>query len=170
MHFVLTLSHSEFLAGDKLRHRIYANIGRAYVRDDSVKKAIVEEVHRFGCSMELSLGQMLPILTDVEISMLQLPGESKDEGIAGALEEMNVYDMVPATRASIAALKEVAFNGVWSVKECRQCSKTLAKGKLARMPCSHVFHRDCIASWLDGIRMCPNCHFAMPASPIYDGE
>lgn len=104
--------------------------------------------------------------------MLQLPGhESEDEGIARAIEEMNVWDLVPATRESIEALKEVAFDGGWlSVVECWRCSKTLAEGKLARMPCSHVFHRECIDSWLDLIRMCPVCRFAMPCSAIYDGE
>ncbi|KAF7147386.1 hypothetical protein RHSIM_Rhsim03G0027300 [Rhododendron simsii] len=145
-------------------------INEAYVRDDSVKETIVEEAHRFGRWMDLSSEGLPLFLVDVGISMLQLPGESEDEGIARAIEEMNVWDLVPATTASIEALKEVAFDSRWSVAECRRCSKSLAEGKLARMPCSHVFHRECIESWLDLIRMCLVCRFAMPCSARYDGE
>ncbi|KAG5560869.1 hypothetical protein RHGRI_004031 [Rhododendron griersonianum] len=98
---------------------------------DSVKDSIVDEVHRFGRSM-LDLGlKPLPLLVDVGISMSQLPGESEDEGIARAMTEMDVFDWVPATKASIGGLEEVAFDGLWSVKECKRCSKTLAVGKLA---------------------------------------
>ncbi|KAE9458357.1 hypothetical protein C3L33_09776, partial [Rhododendron williamsianum] len=132
----------------------------------------LEEVHRFGCSMlDLGLDLLPPLVVDVGISMLQLAGESGDEGIGRAMKEMDVWDVEPATRASIAALKalkEVAFDGSWSIKECQHCSKTLAEGKLARMPCSHVvFHWECIESWLKDIHMCPFCRFTMPSADLY---
>ncbi|XP_058201339.1 uncharacterized protein LOC131316082 [Rhododendron vialii] len=160
---IFTVNRSEFLAGERLRYLMDTwCLPLAYVPDDSVKDSIVDKVHRFGCSM-LDLGlKPLPLLVDVGISMLQLPGESVDEGIARVMMKMNVWDCVPATKASIGALEEVAFDGLWSVKECGKCSKTLAVGKLARMPCSHVFHRQCIYAWLAGIHMCPICRFTMP--------
>ncbi|KAG5555739.1 hypothetical protein RHGRI_006398 [Rhododendron griersonianum] len=133
-----TVSRGEFLAEEKLRDLIYESLPLAYVRDDSGKESIVGEAHRFGRSMDSSLERLPPFLVDVGISMLQLPGDSEDEGIARAIEEMNVWDLVPATRASIEALKEVAFDSRWSVAECRRCSKSLAEGKLAVRTVAHM--------------------------------
>ncbi|KAG5560327.1 hypothetical protein RHGRI_003578 [Rhododendron griersonianum] len=127
---VFTVNRSEFIAGEKLKYLMYTCLLLAYVPDDSVKDSIVDEVHRFGCSM-LELGMKpLPLLVDVGISMSQLPGESEDEGIARATTEMDVWDYAPATKASIGALEEVAFDSLWSVKKCKKCSKTLAVGMI----------------------------------------
>ncbi|KAF7150514.1 hypothetical protein RHSIM_Rhsim02G0074900 [Rhododendron simsii] len=74
---VFNVDRSEFLAGDELRYLMYTWLPFGYVPDDSVKDSIVDE----------------------------LPGESGDEGIARAMTEMDVWDWVPATKASIGALQ-----------------------------------------------------------------
>ncbi|KAK7849382.1 e3 ubiquitin-protein ligase rduf1 [Quercus suber] len=30
------------------------------------------------------------------------------------------------------------------------------------MPCSHIFHRQCIVEWLNNSHCCPICLFKMP--------
>lgn len=46
---------------------------------------------------------------------------------------------------------------------CGVCLDEFTTGEYAaEMPCSHVFHRQCIEAWLRLIHHCPICQFEMP--------
>ncbi|KAM1799566.1 hypothetical protein ACFX12_033490 [Malus domestica] len=36
---------------------------------------------------------------------------------------------------------------------------------LARMPCKHLYHGDCIVQWLERSHLCPLCRYPMPTMP-----
>jgi hypothetical protein len=55
----------------------------------------------------------------------------------------------------VQAVKEMKLEEAW---ECAICLEDLLVGfEAARLPCSHVYHRGCIAKWLDTRNKCPLC-------------
>ncbi|KAF6143557.1 hypothetical protein GIB67_029726 [Kingdonia uniflora] len=70
---------------------------------------------------------------------------------------------VPATRASIEALERVIYDAATMSNPCSICLVGYPTGmEVTRMPCSHIYHRDCIIHWLMISNLCPLCRFAMP--------
>ncbi|KAH7550306.1 hypothetical protein ACOSP7_024447 [Xanthoceras sorbifolium] len=70
-------------------------------------------------------------------------------------------DMVPANESSIQALKKTKVEGC--SRQCVICLEEISVGSEAtRMPCSHVYHQDCIVSWLEQSNLCPLCRFQIP--------
>ncbi|KAI8562302.1 hypothetical protein RHMOL_Rhmol03G0023700 [Rhododendron molle] len=99
--------------------------------------------------------------------MLQLPDESEDEGIARAIEEMNVRDLVQATRASIEALKWLSTAGGRRSQNAGGARKPLRKGSmLVCRALTYFIGNALIPDWV--LSAC--IRFAMPCSTIYDGE
>ncbi|KAH7529105.1 hypothetical protein FEM48_Zijuj05G0149100 [Ziziphus jujuba var. spinosa] len=71
----------------------------------------------------------------------------------------------PASRVSIEELERVKVEGCLNEEGgcCSVCLDDLETGCVAtRMPCSHVFHGDCIVEWLQKSKYCPLCRFQMP--------
>lgn len=72
--------------------------------------------------------------------------------------------MVPATSDSIRSLKRKRVDED-SGRNCVICLEDLSEGREAvSMPCSHLFHGDCIEEWLNTSHKCPICRFKMPSS------
>ncbi|KAK4399778.1 E3 ubiquitin-protein ligase [Sesamum angolense] len=71
--------------------------------------------------------------------------------------------MIPAADSSIASLesKKITEPGT----SCSICMEEFEEGcDGVCMPCSHVFHGDCIKKWLSTSHYCPLCRFEMPMS------
>ncbi|XVE92777.1 hypothetical protein REPUB_Repub01dG0129000 [Reevesia pubescens] len=80
------------------------------------------------------------------------------------LTEQEVVRLVPAAATSIQAL-EVTCNDSNSKEKCSVCMKeTVIGSEVTRMPCSRVFHGDCIVQWLKTSHMCPVCRFELPTA------
>ncbi|CAK7354916.1 unnamed protein product [Dovyalis caffra] len=84
-----------------------------------------------------------------------------------ARAEMESMDIqagpVPAAKSCIDALERVDFDGSASARDCTVCMEEIDAGREAiRMPCSHVYHSDCIVRWLQTSRLCPLCRYRMP--------
>lgn len=66
----------------------------------------------------------------------------------------------PVSKFLIASLEKT------KVKVSTMCSFCLEEimvgSEATRMPCSHLYHGDCIVDWLQKNRFCPLCHFAKP--------
>lgn len=95
--------------------------------------------------------------------------DSDDEGnyvINLAITESmdgNQARSVPATGSSIQSLEKVSFDDSSSIKQCVICLEEFLSGlQVTRMPCSHIYHEDCIVQWLKGSNLCPLCRFKMP--------
>ncbi|KAK2975088.1 hypothetical protein RJ640_014450 [Escallonia rubra] len=71
---------------------------------------------------------------------------------------------VPATKSSIQALEKVTAVDSSLEGECVVCLQELVSAgqEIARMPCRHMFHGDCVVQWLERSHLCPLCRFAMP--------
>lgn len=85
------------------------------------------------------------------------------EGEGGGFGEGRM--MIPATKSSIEGLERLAFEDDDSRDTtCAVCMETLDVGVEAiRLPCFHLYHRDCIVKWLQVSHYCPLCRHDMPA-------
>uniref|UniRef100_A0A0E0BF63 RING-type domain-containing protein n=1 Tax=Oryza glumipatula TaxID=40148 RepID=A0A0E0BF63_9ORYZ len=75
---------------------------------------------------------------------------------------------VPASSDAIAALPvpetTVSETETREEEACAVCLEGFKEGdRVKKMPCSHDFHANCISEWLRVSRLCPHCHFALPA-------
>ncbi|CAK7355016.1 unnamed protein product [Dovyalis caffra] len=70
---------------------------------------------------------------------------------------------IPATESSIDGLERVVFDGLGLARDCTVCMEEIVSGSQAiRMPCSHVYHSECIVQWLQTSHLCPLCRYHMP--------
>lgn len=87
----------------------------------------------------------------------------------GRLEGMPSRGMVPASKASIMQLPErmeIDEDQSLNDHDCVICLEQLGKegAKIVCMPCPHMFHGDCITTWLDKSHYCPICRYDMPTT------
>ncbi|KAK8548432.1 hypothetical protein V6N13_054760 [Hibiscus sabdariffa] len=79
--------------------------------------------------------------------------------------------LVPAAKESIQALKKVKLAEGYGDNggvECMICMEKLVQSErevVTSMPCSHLFHGECIERWLSTSHLCPLCRFPMPTDP-----
>ncbi|KAK8474334.1 hypothetical protein V6N13_068449 [Hibiscus sabdariffa] len=82
--------------------------------------------------------------------------------LAGSEMESSDYGMVPAQESSVREMVAT----VWveeGDEDCTICLEGFEAGSYAaRMPCSHIFHAECIQEWLKHSHYCPLCRFEMP--------
>lgn len=108
------------------------------------------------------------------------------------INDQNRYGPPPASKASVLSLKEILItNEVIQVRgvlhngidefgqqmdsaklmiECSVCKEEFADGETAiDMVCTHIFHKNCIESWLEKHNNCPTCRFELPTDdPDYE--
>ncbi|MBA0736015.1 hypothetical protein Gogos_009611 [Gossypium gossypioides] len=71
--------------------------------------------------------------------------------------------MVAATESSIKEMIEKVKVEAGDEEKCMICLEEVEVGfEASQMPCSHVFHDDCIKKWLQQSHYCPICRFEMP--------
>ncbi|GMJ04025.1 hypothetical protein HRI_004071700 [Hibiscus trionum] len=96
--------------------------------------------------------KVLRIRVDVDVMVEKLPFDVDDDG-------SETPEMIPASEAAIEGLEEVKVD---NTIDCAICLDGLTSGcKAKRMPCSHVFHGDCIVHWLGISNFCPTCRFEL---------
>uniref|UniRef100_A0A7N0TM71 RING-type E3 ubiquitin transferase n=2 Tax=Kalanchoe fedtschenkoi TaxID=63787 RepID=A0A7N0TM71_KALFE len=72
---------------------------------------------------------------------------------------------IPASRTSIDAMPTISISQahLLSESQCPVCQDTFELGTEARlMPCSHIYHSECIVPWLSRHNTCPVCRQELP--------
>ena len=65
-------------------------------------------------------------------------------------------------------MEAVEIEGLQSDEVCAICldefsiEGVAAEARVIRMPCSHIYHEDCIVEWLENSNMCPMCRYELP--------
>ncbi|XP_034923176.1 uncharacterized protein [Populus alba] len=77
------------------------------------------------------------------------------------LKHRNHYGGGCTERSEMKAVKEENTTSK-SYGECVVCTEELTFDKAAQMPCSHVYHRDCISQWFKTKDICPLCRYRIP--------
>ncbi|KAH8519505.1 hypothetical protein H0E87_001057 [Populus deltoides] len=77
------------------------------------------------------------------------------------LKHQNHYGGACTERLEMKRVKEGNITSK-SYGECVVCKEELKFGKAAQMPCSHVYHRDCISQWFKTRDICPLCRYRIP--------
>ncbi|KAI3452815.1 hypothetical protein Pfo_009478, partial [Paulownia fortunei] len=73
--------------------------------------------------------------------------------------------MAPAAESSIESLESKKI--LKDSGTCPICMEEFFRGcEAVCMPCSHVFHGDCIKKWLRTSHYCPVCRFEMPTNHV----
>ncbi|KAL2520932.1 E3 ubiquitin-protein ligase [Forsythia ovata] len=83
-----------------------------------------------------------------------------------SLEESDGGSMVPARDSSIKSLeRKIIDDQNNNAGSCMICLDEFPKGsKAICMPCSHIFHSNCLKKWLRTSHYCPICRFEMPTN------
>ncbi|KAG8084590.1 hypothetical protein GUJ93_ZPchr0010g7817 [Zizania palustris] len=75
----------------------------------------------------------------------------------------------PASKAAVESMPTVsiAVSHVGADSYCAVCKEPFELGTEAReMPCSHIYHQDCILPWLALRNSCPVCRHEMPTDAV----
>lgn len=63
------------------------------------------------------------------------------------------------------AFEKVKVEDLKEIEKCVICLEEFLSGsEVSRMPCSHVYHEDCIYRWLEKSGSCPLCRYHMNPS------
>ncbi len=81
------------------------------------------------------------------------PLPEDDGDIMDDLHERVPPKFTPATREDIEAIPETYVDCF----DCSVCAETDTKGVAKVLPCTHVFHKQCIDQWLAIHGTCPIC-------------
>ncbi|XP_040990682.1 RING-H2 finger protein ATL7-like [Juglans microcarpa x Juglans regia] len=102
----------------------------------------------------------------VAVIVLEVDDESESEPEYVSESDFDSsMDTVAATKSSIATLEKIILEEGGMGKYCMICIEEYEGGmEITRMPCSHIFHGDCIVIWLLTSHLCPLCRYPMPSS------
>jgi hypothetical protein len=88
-------------------------------------------------------------------NVMEFMGEDEDDGDV----------LVPASDASIESLEKVKIEDGETNDMCVICQIVFdPEMEVTKMPCRHVYHKECIVQWLRTSHMCPVCRYPMPTS------
>lgn len=158
---------------------------------DNVAKMLsdvhVPTTHRFILDKILDTGREIAndrpgISVKIDAFVDQLPVPSEDDYLmedddeeddgdyeveidgGGGDEDDNDYVVrfVPASKESIEGLREMRVEISENSETCPVCLDDVPVGfEAIRLPCSHLYHGDCIVKWLQTSKICPVCRFEM---------
>ncbi|XP_074591066.1 uncharacterized protein LOC141846945 [Curcuma longa] len=86
------------------------------------------------------------------------------------MEDVGIKDCPPAAKSVVESLPSVFFTeeGIArSIAMCAVCKdEFLVNERLKRLPCSHLYHKECLLPWLAIRNSCPLCRFQLPTDDL----
>ena len=132
----------------------------------SLSASLTEPIINCGCDMwkdycGLNDNIKLKIRVEVDAFVDELPYDliPFDED-----EHVEIH-FVAASKSAIESLKRLKIGHDGGENSCSICLENFLVGRseAIKLPCSHLFHGDCIIKWLGKSKYCPLCRFEMPA-------
>ncbi|XP_042478855.1 RING finger protein mug145-like [Macadamia integrifolia] len=152
---------SDYYINDMLTH---LEIPEAFI--EQLKRQISIHAYQEALICREKRSQSLSIIIGLNIQLIEEVAE-----LEASLMDMvgdGSFRLVPASRSSIEALEIKKFDDTEdpsssAIETCMICMDEYVKGvDIARMPCSHFFHSECIVTWLEHKNSCPLCRFELP--------
>uniref|UniRef100_A0A7N2R7R7 RING-type E3 ubiquitin transferase n=1 Tax=Quercus lobata TaxID=97700 RepID=A0A7N2R7R7_QUELO len=115
----------------------------------------ISEVVRLAGTSPISIG----------VTFYESDGYDNDDEVVNTIMRDHEGKLIRATKSSIEALEKVTLqqDELDSVATCVICTQEFEAGlEVTRMPCSHVYHEECIVKWLKRSNVCPLCRYSMP--------
>ncbi|XP_042420819.1 E3 ubiquitin-protein ligase RING1-like [Zingiber officinale] len=82
----------------------------------------------------------------------------------------NRYGTPPAAKTAVANLPDIKISRELLASDeakCSVCMDTFEMGiEAKKMPCKHIFHKDCILPWLELHNSCPVCRYELPTDDL----
>eukprot|EP00698_Gefionella_okellyi_P011353 TRINITY_DN2988_c0_g1_i2.p1 TRINITY_DN2988_c0_g1~~TRINITY_DN2988_c0_g1_i2.p1 ORF type:complete len:278 (-),score=38.64 TRINITY_DN2988_c0_g1_i2:53-826(-) len=104
-----------------------------------------------------------PTLADLAAMLFASSGEGFDP--SRFFETNGHFGTPPASAKAVEALPEIDLteSDVESKPSCSVCLEDhIAGTKALRLPCTHLFHKECVMPWLQQHNSCPSCRFELP--------
>ncbi|NXB09501.1 PJA2 ligase, partial [Cnemophilus loriae] len=121
----------------------------------------------------LGLAQAIPYMEPQFLTFMALEGRLEAVETALAQLESLTFDVEqthpPATKETIDCLPQIIVTGDYNGQEqsCTICCSEYVEGEIiTELPCHHLFHKPCVALWLQRSGTCPVCrHVLAPVLP-----
>lgn len=115
---------------------------------------------------------IIPVVVNVEVKVIspemaaqihsRMEAERRENHRSPMRREAEVA-ATPAKKAAVEALVRERVLMSDEERECVICLESFGMGmEVIRMPCLHVYHKDCILQWLERTHFCPFCRFKLP--------
>ncbi|KAJ0087141.1 hypothetical protein Patl1_09527 [Pistacia atlantica] len=133
---------------------------------------------RTGRNRILDWAEILMGLEDNSIEFrLEVPDYVDAAGYEALLQNLAESDggrrgAPPAAKSAVLELPTVEILSEQEAIVCAICKDMVNVGETAtKLPCAHLYHRDCIVPWLGSRNSCPVCRFELPTDdPEYEEE
>ncbi|XP_031281272.1 E3 ubiquitin-protein ligase ATL9-like [Pistacia vera] len=102
--------------------------------------------------------------TVLTIGVFVLVSATYSEDQTGQSFMQSVPRSTPASKEAIQKLETVRPEDCLKLmRECTVCSEEFQFHlENLRLPCGHVYHKECIVKWLEISHMCPLCRYQLP--------
>lgn len=163
-----------FLSEEKGPNIVISMFSNTGASPEFLRNVVVPDILSFAWETDTDPFNLGRKAIKLVVEILVQPGVDDQVLIEDSLSTLNFK---AASRSSIQSLKRVKlgdenllpfkkrgrFEGLSSNKHCTICLDDLLDGdEAASMPCGHVYHADCIVSWLETSHLCPLCRYQMP--------
>ncbi|KAM3319305.1 hypothetical protein P3S67_006505 [Capsicum chacoense] len=169
----LVLTHRTWENSTKFSHIIHLTDIKLYQRLDPAIATILLHLKdacgdQFYAIIERTTDQLQRLITSRDMSgacvnvALEI-NHICDGEILLASEELSMDGMIPASKSSIGMLEPMEPHEINMKDECMVCLEEIQEETIVlSLPCSHMFHGECVTKWLENSHYCPLCRFEMP--------